>query len=123
MDHAAEPSSTGWTELVVRAIGIAVPASVGLALVLRRPVSASRGSCCSGALSVGVVMAAAGVAELLRQDDPGCALGAWALLVAQQWMVLFFGPLALAPAGRRRSCGSPTPRCSRRSGTPSPAER
>jgi len=36
-------------------------------------------------------------------DDPGSALGAWALLVSQEWLVLFAWPLALAyvyPDGR-----------------------
>jgi len=100
---AAESSSTGWAELVALAIGVAVPASIGLALVLRRPGTRVAWIVLLGALSVGVVMAAAGVAELVRQDDPGSALGAWALLAAQQWMVLFFWPLALAylfPDGR-----------------------
>ena len=85
------------------AIGVAVPASIGLALVLRRPGTRVAWIALLGSLSVGVVMAAAGVAELVRQDDPRLRLGAWALLGAQQWMVLFFWPLALAylfPDGR-----------------------
>ena len=48
-------------------------------------------------------MAAFGVAALALDDDPGSALGAWALLVAQEWLVLFAWPLALAycyPDGR-----------------------
>ena len=49
-----------------------------------------------GALSVAVVLAADGAARTLLRDDPVSAAGAWALLLAQEWLVLFAWPLALA---------------------------
>ena len=84
-------------------LGVAVPASVGLFLVLRRPRTLVAWILLVGALSVAVVMGASFAAEALLEDDPGSTLGAWALLVSQEWLVLFAWPLALAyvyPDGR-----------------------
>ena len=81
----------------------------------RRPAS---GSCCvlrgagtrvawillAGALSVAAVMVGLhAVGSLALDDDPDSAAGAWALVVAAEWTVLFLWPLALAyvfPDGR-----------------------
>jgi hypothetical protein len=88
---------------VLFVLGVGAPACVGLFLVLRRPRTLVAWILLVGALSVGVVMAAVGVAALALDDDPGSRLGAWALLVSQEWLVLFAWPLALAftyPDGR-----------------------
>ena len=84
-------------------VGVGAPAAVGLFLILRRPRTLVAWILLVGALSVAVVMAAFVVAERVLRDDPDSALGAWALLVAQEWLVLFAWPLALAycyPDGR-----------------------
>ena len=61
------------------------------------------GSCSPARLSVAVVLAASAAAGLALLDDRRDPLGAWALLVSQEWLVLFAWPLALAyafPDGR-----------------------
>ena len=77
-------------------VGVAAPACVGWVLVLRRPRERVAWVLLVGAFSVALVLAADGAAEALLRDDPGSWLGAWALLVAQEWLVLFAWPLALA---------------------------
>jgi signal transduction histidine kinase len=90
-------------DAVALLVGIGAPTAVGLFLILRRPRTRIAWILLAGALSVAVVMAAFVVAERALRDDAGSALGAWALLVAQEWLVLFAWPLALAycyPDGR-----------------------
>jgi signal transduction histidine kinase len=85
------------------AVGVGAPACVGLVLLLRRPGTRVAWILLAGALSVAVVMAAFGVGSLALEDHPRSSTGAWALLVAQEWVVLFLWPLALAylfPDGR-----------------------
>jgi signal transduction histidine kinase len=85
------------------ALGVCAPACVGLFLVLRRPRTLVAWILLAGALSVAVVMAAYGVAFLALDADPSSRLGVWALLISQEWLVLFAWPLALAyvyPDGR-----------------------
>jgi signal transduction histidine kinase len=88
---------------VALVIGVGAPACVGLVLLLRRPDTRVAWILSAGALSVAVVMAANTVAEALLEEDPSSSAGAWALVVAQEWVVLFVWPLALAylfPDGR-----------------------
>jgi hypothetical protein len=76
---------------------------VGLGLLLRRPNTRVAWILVAGALSVAAVMAADGVAKGALLEDPRSSTGAWALLVSQDWLVLFAWPLALAylfPDGR-----------------------
>ncbi len=101
----ASRGEESWSAVAVAlfVVGVATPACVGLFLVLRRPRTLVAWILLVGALSVGVVMAAFAVAALALDEDPGSRLGAWALLVAQEWLVLFAWPLALAycyPDGR-----------------------
>ncbi len=72
--------------------GVGAPASVGCFLLMRRPRERVAWVLLAGSLSVAVVLAADGVARTLLPDS---AAGAWALLVAQEWPVLFAWPLAL----------------------------
>jgi signal transduction histidine kinase len=84
-------------------VGVATPTCVGLFLIWQRPRTLVAWILLAGALSVGVVMAAFEVAMLALEEDRDSALGAWALLLAQEWLVLFAWPLALAyvyPDGR-----------------------
>jgi signal transduction histidine kinase len=90
-------------DAVALLVGVGAPAAVGLFLILRRPRTLVAWILLAGALSVAVVLAAVVVAERELRDDPGSTLGAWALLVSQEWLVLFAWPLALAycyPDGR-----------------------
>ena len=85
------------------ALGVLAPVCVGLFLLLQRPRTLVAWILLAGGSSVVVVMAAYGVSVVTLEDDPGSALGAWALLVSQEWLVLFAWPLALAyvyPDGR-----------------------
>jgi signal transduction histidine kinase len=77
-------------------ISVAVPAAVGLFVSLRRPGNRVAWILLLGPLSVAVVMAADGAASLALHGDPDSTVGTWALVVAQQWPVLFLWPLALA---------------------------
>ena len=89
--------------LVSLAVGVGAPVCVGLFLVWQRPRTAVAWILLVGGLSVAVVMAGFGLSVVLLEDDPDSAAGAWALLVAQEWLVLFAWPLALAyvyPDGR-----------------------
>ena len=93
---------SAWAGLPL-AVGVGAPACVGLVLLLRRPDTRVAWILLAGALSVAVVMAASGVGTLALEDHPRSVTGAWALLVAQEWVVLFLWPLALAylfPDGR-----------------------
>ncbi len=84
-------------------VGVGAPACVGLGLLLRRPNTRVAWILVAGALSVAAVMAADGVAKSALLEDPRSSTGAWALLVSQDWLVLFAWPLALAylfPDGR-----------------------
>ena len=84
-------------------VGVGTPAFVGLFLIWQRPRTLVAWILLAGALSVGVVIAAFGVAAVAMYEDRDSALGAWALLLAQEWLVLFAWPLALAyvyPDGR-----------------------
>ena len=87
------PSPWGILPLVV---GVGAPACVGLVLVLRRPGTGVAWILLAGALSVGLVMAGFAVGNLAVHDDPRSATGAWALVLATEWVVLFLWPLALA---------------------------
>ena len=85
------------------ALGVLAPVCVGLFLILRRPRTLVAWILLAGGLSVAVVMAAFGLSTVMLTEDPDSALGAWALLVSQEWLVLFAWPLALAyvyPDGR-----------------------
>ena len=85
------------------ALGVLAPVSVGLFLLLQRPRTLVAWILLVGGCSVVVIMAAFGLAVVTLEDDPGSAVGAWALLVSQEWLVLFAWPLALAyvyPDGR-----------------------
>jgi len=85
------------------ALAVVAPVSVGLFLVLQRPRTLVAWILLVGGLSVVVVMSAFGLSSVLLDEDPDSALGAWALLVSQEWLVLFAWPLALAyvyPDGR-----------------------
>jgi signal transduction histidine kinase len=77
-------------------IGIAAPAAVGLFVALRQPANRVAWILLVGPLSVAVVMAADGAANLALHTNPDSTVGAWALLFAQQWPVLFLWPMALA---------------------------
>ena len=80
-----------------------VPATVGFVVLLRRPRNFVAWVPLLGALSVVVVMTADIVSHQQLQHDPGSNTGAWALLIAQEWPVLFVWQLALAyifPDGR-----------------------
>jgi signal transduction histidine kinase len=87
----------------VLVLGVAPPACVGAFLILRRPRTLVAWILVCGALSVAVVMLAWAGAALLLHDNHDSTLGAWLLLLSQQWLVLFAWPLALAylyPDGR-----------------------
>ena len=84
-------------------VGVGTPACVGLFLIWQRPRTLVAWILLAGALSVVVVIAAFGVAAVALYEDRDSALGAWMLLLAQEWLVLFTWPLALAyvfPDGR-----------------------
>ena len=84
-------------------VGVGVPACVGLVLLLRRPDTRVAWILLAGALSVALVMAAMAVGNLALEENPRSATGPWALLLSQEWVVLFLWPLALAylfPDGR-----------------------
>ena len=91
-----EHGSLSVLNAVSLAAGVGAPACVGLFLLLRRPTTLVAWILVAGALSVAVVMGAFGVASLALDRDRGSALGAWALVPAQEWLVLFAWPLALA---------------------------
>ena len=95
--------SFGVVGLVSLVAGVGTPVCVGLFLLVQRPRTLVAWILLAGGLSVGVVMAAFGLASVLLEEDPDSALGAWALLVSQEWLVLFAWPLAIAyvyPDGR-----------------------
>jgi len=77
-------------------LGVGAPACVGLVLVLRRPATRVAWILLAGALSVALVMAGSVVGNLALDEDPHSATGAWALVLATEWVVLFLWPLALA---------------------------
>ncbi len=84
-------------------LGVGAPACIGSFLVVRRPRTLVAWILLTGAVSVAVVMAAWPAATLLLDADRDSALGAWLLLLSQEWLVLFAWPLALAylyPDGR-----------------------
>jgi signal transduction histidine kinase len=84
-------------------VGVGAPACVGLVLLLRRPDTRVAWILLAGALSVALVMAAVAVGNMALEENPRSATGAWVLLLAQEWVVLFVWPLALAylfPDGR-----------------------
>jgi signal transduction histidine kinase len=85
------------------ALGVLAPVCVGLVLLLQRPRTRVAWILLVGGCSVVVIMAAFGLSVVTLDDDPDSALGAWALLISQEWLVLFAWPLALAyvyPDGR-----------------------
>ena len=85
------------------ALGVLAPVCVGLFLLLQRPRTLVAWILLVGGCSVVVIMAAFGLSVVTLEDDPDSAVGAWALLVSQEWLVLFAWPLALAyvyPDGR-----------------------
>jgi signal transduction histidine kinase len=88
--------SLGTVPALLFVISVAAPAAVGLFVALRRPGNRVAWILLLGPLSVAVVMAADGAANLALHEDPDSTVGTWALLVAQQWPVLFLWPLALA---------------------------
>ena len=90
------PDAPGALGASVLVLGVAPPACVGAFLILRRPRTVVAWILVCGALSVAVVMLAWAGAALLLHDDHDSALGAWLLLLSQQWLVLFAWPLALA---------------------------
>jgi hypothetical protein len=103
VDVPPDADALNAVDAVAFLVGVGAPAAVGLFLILRRPRTFVAWILLVGALSVAVVMAAVVVAERVLRDNPESALGAWALLVAQEWLVLFAWPLALAyryPNGR-----------------------
>jgi signal transduction histidine kinase len=84
-------------------IASVVPAAIGMVVVLRRPRNLVAWIPLLGALSLALVMTADVVSRRLLQQDSGSTAGAWALLAAQEWPVLFTWQLALAyvfPEGR-----------------------
>jgi signal transduction histidine kinase len=84
-------------------VGVGAPACVGLVLLLRRPDTRVAWILLAGALSVALVMAAVAVGDMVLEENAGSATGAWLLVLAQEWVVLFVWPLALAflfPDGR-----------------------
>ena len=90
-------------EVLPLVVGVGAPACVGLVLVLRRPDTRVAWILLAGALSVALVMAAIAVGNMALEENPRSATGAWVLLLAQEWVVLFLWPLALAylfPDGR-----------------------
>ena len=86
---------SAWSGLPL-VLGVGAPACVGLVLVLRRPGTRVAWILLIGALSVVVVMGAFALGSLALDDDPSSAAGAWALVPATEWVVLFLWPLALA---------------------------
>ena len=97
------PDAPGTLSASVLLLGVAPPACVGAFLILRRPRTLVAWILVCGALSVAVVMASWGASALLLHENHDSALGAWLLLLSQQWLVLFAWPLALAylyPDGR-----------------------
>jgi signal transduction histidine kinase len=97
------PDAPGALGAAVLVLGVAPPACVGAFLILRRPRTLVAWILVCGALSVAVVMLAWAGAALLLHDNHDSTLGAWLLLLSQQWLVLFAWPLALAylyPDGR-----------------------
>jgi signal transduction histidine kinase len=79
------------------------PAAVGLFVAWRRPSNRVAWILLAGPLSIALVFAAEGVADLALYHDRGSAVGAWAACVAELWPVLFLWQLALAfvfPDGR-----------------------
>jgi signal transduction histidine kinase len=93
---------SAWTGLLL-VVGTGAPACVGLVLLLRRPDTRVAWILLAGALSVALVMGAFAVGSAALDSDPHSAAGAWALVLATEWVVLFLWPLALAyvfPDGR-----------------------
>ena len=100
--RGADVPEDAWSAVAL-VVGIGTPACVGLVLVLRRPDTRVAWILLAGALSVATVMVAFTVSGLALHGDPDSALGAWALVPAAEWTVLFLWPLALAyafPDGR-----------------------
>jgi len=97
------PDAPGALATSVILLGVASPACVGAFLIWRRPRTLVAWILVVGALAVAVVMAAGSGSALALHENPDSALGAWLLLLSQQWLVLFAWPLALAycyPDGR-----------------------
>jgi signal transduction histidine kinase len=88
-------AGSAWSGLLL-VVGVGAPACVGLVLLLRRPDTRVAWILLGGALSVALVMGAVAVGNLALDDDPESAAGAWALVLATEWVVLFLWPLALA---------------------------
>jgi signal transduction histidine kinase len=93
---AGAPDEVKTVYAVLLVISVATPAAVGLFVVMSRPGSRVAWILLVGSLSVGVVMAADATARLALDGHPDSTVGMWALLVAQQWPVLFLWPMALA---------------------------
>ena len=90
-------------EILPLVVGVGAPACVGLVLLLRRPDTRVAWILLVGALSVALVLAAFAVGSMALEENSRSATGAWVLLLAQEWVVLFLWPLALAylfPDGR-----------------------
>jgi signal transduction histidine kinase len=97
------PDAPGALGVGVLLLGVAPPACVGTFLILRRPHTLVAWILLCGALSVAAVMAAWAGSALALEADRDSTLGAWLLLLSQEWLVLFAWPLALAylyPDGR-----------------------
>jgi signal transduction histidine kinase len=91
-----------WEDLPILVASVP-PAAIGLVVVLRRPRNLVAWSPLLGSLSLALVMSADVVARRLLQQGSGSTVGAWALLIAQEWPVLFTWQLVLAyvfPEGR-----------------------
>ena len=93
--RGAAHSLVAWSD-VPFVVAVGAPVCVGLFLVLRRPGIRVAWILLFGGLSVAVVMAGDGLADLALYGDRRSLLGAWSLLVAQEWPVFFLWPLALA---------------------------
>jgi signal transduction histidine kinase len=90
-------------DLAALAVGALAPATVGYALLRRRPRLLVAWILLAGAFSVAVVMGCFMLSAVLLTDDRDSRLGAWLLLPSSEWVVLFAWPLALAyvyPDGR-----------------------
>jgi signal transduction histidine kinase len=91
-----DPGAWDVAGLVLLAAGTAGPACVGAVLLARRPGTRVAWMLLVGAFSVGLVMAAFGVSTWLLAEDAASTAGAWTLVAAQEWPVLFAWPVALA---------------------------
>jgi signal transduction histidine kinase len=89
------PDTPSAGDALMLVVGVGAPACVGLVLLLRRPDTRVAWILLAGALSVALVMGAVAVGNAMLDDDPSSAIGAWVLLLGQEWVVLFVWPLAL----------------------------